>query len=76
MTPKSQANTPRPLPVIPTISIFYYFLTLKKYHANKYVFLSLNRIMRIYSNVYDCAITINYYEDKYLSAFLHTLSIQ
>ena len=29
--------------------------------------------MRIYSNAYDCAITINYYGDKYLSVFLHTL---
>ena len=55
---------------IPTKSIFNYFLTLKKYHANKYTFLSLNRIMRIYSNAYNCAIYLK------LLVFLHALSIQ
>ena len=53
MTPKSQAKNETPIPAIP---IFNYFLTLKRYHANKYTILSFNRIMRIYSNVYDCAI--------------------
>ena len=40
---------------------------------NKYTILSLNRIMRLYSNVYDYAIyAINYYEDKYfISLFAH-----
>ena len=32
MTPKSQAKNETPIPAIP---IFNYFLTLKKYHANK-----------------------------------------
>ena len=49
MTPKSQAKEK----TIPEIPIFNYFLTLKKYHANKYTILSFNRIMRIYSNVYN-----------------------
>ena len=40
---------------------------------NKYTILSLNRIMRFYSNVYDYAVyTLNYYEDKYfISLFAH-----
>ena len=64
--PKSQANkTP-----VPTIPIFNYFLTLKKYHANKYTILSFNRIMRIYSNVYNYAIYLK------LLVFLRALSIQ
>ena len=41
MTPKFQAKNKTPVPAIP---IFNYFLTLKKYHANKYTFLSINRI--------------------------------
>ena len=53
MTPKSQAKNEIPIPTIP---IFNYFLTLKKYHANKYTILSFNRIMRIYSNVYNYTI--------------------
>ena len=53
MTPKSQAKNKTPIPTIP---IFNYFLTLKKYHANKYTSLSFNRIMRIYSNVYNYAV--------------------
>ena len=44
ITPKSQAKNKSPFPQIP---IFNYFLTLKKYHANKYTFLSLNCIVRI-----------------------------
>ena len=64
--PKSQAKKP-PISAIP---IFNYFLTLKKYHANKYTFLSLNRIMRIYSNVYNYAIYLK------LLVFLRALSIQ
>ena len=38
---------------ISAIPIFSYFLTLKKYHANKYTILSSNCIKRIYSNVYN-----------------------
>ena len=53
MTPKSQAKNKQPISTIP---IFNYFLTLKKYRANKYMTLSFNCIMRIYSNVYHCAI--------------------
>ena len=57
---------------IPAIPIFNYFLTLKKYHANKYMILSFNRIMRIYSDVYDCAMYTLNYEDKYfISIFAH-----
>ena len=67
ITPKSQAKNKSPFPQIP---IFNYFLTLKKYHANKYTFLSLNCIVRIYSNVYNCAIYIK------LLVFLRILSIQ
>ena len=55
---------------ISAIPIFNYFLTLKKYHANKYTFLSLNRIMRICSNVYNYAIYLK------LLVFLRALSIQ
>ena len=55
MTPKSQPKIP-PSPPIFTIPIFNYFFTLKKYHANKFTILSFNCIMRIYSNVYNCAI--------------------
>ena len=44
IAPKSQAKNKSPFPQIP---IFNYFLTLKKYHANKYTFLSLNCIVRI-----------------------------
>ena len=36
MTPKSQAKKYNPILEIP---IFDYFLTLKKYHANKYTIL-------------------------------------
>ena len=59
--------------IISTIPIFNHFLTLKKYHANKYTILSFNCIIRLYSNVYDYAIcTLNYYEDKYfISLFAH-----
>ena len=46
------------------------------YHVNKYMILSLNRIMRLYSNAYDYAIyTLDYYEN-YLLVFLRTLSIK
>ena len=43
------------------------------YHRNKYTILSLNRIMRLYSNVCDYDIyTLNYYEDNYfVSLFAH-----
>ena len=41
---------------ISAIPIFSYFLTLKKYHVNKYTVLSFNCIMRIYTNVYNYAI--------------------
>ena len=41
---------------IPAILIFNYFLNLRKYYENKYTFLSLNRVMRICSNVYNYAI--------------------
>ena len=39
----------------------------------KYTILSLNRIVRLYSNAYDYAIyTLNYYEDKYfIKLFSH-----
>ena len=37
MTPKSQAKKLNPISTIP---IFSYFLTLKKYHANKYTILN------------------------------------
>ena len=53
MTPKSQAKNKTPILTIP---IFNYFLTLKKYHANKCTTLSFNRTMRIYSNVYNYTI--------------------
>ena len=64
MTPKSQAKNKTPFPQYP---FFNYFLTLKRYHANKYTILSFNWIMRIYSNVY--AIYLK------LLVFLHVLSI-
>ena len=67
MMPKSQVKIKLPIPTIP---IFNYFLNLKRYHASKYTFLSLNRIMRIYSNVYNCAICPK------LLVFLRALSIQ
>ena len=51
IAPKSQAKNP-----ISAIPIFNYFLTLKRYNANKYTILSFNCIMRIYSNVYNYAI--------------------
>ena len=41
MMPKSQAKNKTPIPAIPILN---YFLTLKKCHANKYTFLSVNRI--------------------------------
>ena len=66
MTPKSQAKN-KTLSAIP---IFNYFLTLKRYHANKYTILSFNCIMRIYSNVYNYAIYLK------LLAFLRALSMQ
>ena len=52
ITPKSQAKNKTPIPTIP---IFNYFLTLKRYHVRKYTILSFNCIMRIYSNVYNYA---------------------
>ena len=63
MAPKSQAKIKPSFPQYPFLTIF---LTLKKYHANKYTILSC-------SNVYDYAIcTLNYYEDKYfISLFAH-----
>ena len=65
MTPKSLAK----IKTLFLLLIFNYFLTLKKYHANKYTFLSLNRIIRIYSNVYNYAIYLK------LLVFLRALSI-
>ena len=60
MAPKSQAKIKPSFPQYPFLTIF---LTLKKYHANKYTILSC-------SNVYDYAIcTLNYYEDKYFISF-------
>ena len=53
MAPKSQAKFKPPIPVIP---IFNHFLTIKRYYGNKYMILSLNRIMKLYSNVYDYVI--------------------
>ena len=53
MAPKSQAKFKTPIPVIP---IFNHFLTIKRYYGNKYMILSLNRIMKLYSNVYDYVI--------------------
>ena len=41
MTPTSQAKNKIPVPTIPILN---HFLTLKKYHANKYTILSFNRI--------------------------------
>ena len=55
---------------IPDIPIFNYFLTLKSIMQTNIHFLSLNRIMRIYSNVYNYAIYLK------LLVFLHSLSIQ
>ena len=52
ITPKSQGKNKTPIPTIPT---FNYFLTLKRYHARKYMILNFNCIMRIYSNVYNYA---------------------
>ena len=70
MTPTSQAKNKIPVPTIPILN---HFLTLKKYHANKYTILSFNCIIRFYSNVYDYALcTLDYYEDKYfISLFPH-----
>ena len=51
MMPKSQAKKKKSIPAIP---IFNYFLTPTKYHASKYTFLSLNHMMRVYRNKYDC----------------------
>ena len=70
ITPKSQEKNKTQIPTIP---IFNYFLTLKRYHARKYKILSFNCIMRIYSNV-DTLDTLNYHEDKYLLVYLRTLS--
>ena len=53
MTAKSQAKNKTPFL---QYQFFFFFLTLKKYHANKYAILSFNRIMRIYCNVYNFAI--------------------
>ena len=67
MAPKSQAKIKPSFPQYPFLTIF---LTLKKYHANKYTILNFNRIIRLYRNVYDYAIcTLNYYEDKYFISF-------
>ena len=41
MTPKYQAKIKPPFPQYPFCKLF---LTLKKYHANKYTILSLNHI--------------------------------
>ena len=60
MASKSKAKIKPSFPQYPFLTIF---LTLKKYHANKYTILSC-------SNVYDYAIcTLNYYEDKYFISF-------
>ena len=48
-----------------------YFLTLKKYHVNKCTFLSLNPIMRIYSNAYNCAIYLKLL--VFFARFKHTV---
>ena len=70
MASKSKAKIKPSFPQYPFLTIF---LTLKKYHANKYTILNFNRIIRLYRNVYDYAIcTLNYYEDKYfISLFVH-----
>ena len=68
MTPKSQEKIKPQFLQYPFLTIF---LTLKKHHTNKYTFLSLNHIMRIYSNVHNCAIYI-----KLLVFFSLALSIQ
>ena len=62
LTPKSQAKKYSPIPAIPILN---YFLTLKKHHANKYIILSSNCIMRIYNYVI-------YYK---LLVFLRSLNI-
>ena len=62
MTPKSQANNETP---IPTITIFNYFLTLKKFHTKKYTILSFIRIMRYIVMYIITLYTLNYYGDKY-----------
>ena len=67
MMPKSEAKNKIPFPQYPYLTIF---LTLKKYHANKYTILSFNCIIRIYSNVYNYAIYLK------LLVFLRALSIQ
>ena len=53
MTPNSQAKFKPPILAIP---IFNHFLTIKRYYGNKYLVLSLNRIMKLYSNMYDYVI--------------------
>ena len=65
MTPKPQAKNKTLFLQYPFLTIF---LALNKYHANKYIFLSLNHI--IYSNVYNYAIYLK------LLVFLRALSIQ
>ena len=54
--PKSEAKNKTLFLQYPFLTIFNPFLTLKKYHGNKYTILSFNCIMRIYSNVYNYAI--------------------
>ena len=56
MTAKSQAKNKTPFLQYQFFFFIFFFLTLKKYHVNKYAILSFNRIMRIYCNVYNFAI--------------------
>ena len=58
MMPKSQAKIKPSFLQYPFLTIF----NPKKYHVNKYTILSFNRIIKLYSNVYDYVIyTLNYY---------------
>ena len=66
MMPKFQAKNKTPFLQYPFLN---YFLPLKKHHANKYTFLSLNPIMRICSNLCNYAIYLK------LLVFLRALSI-
>ena len=54
ITPKSHAKNKTPF--LQYQFLIFFFLTLKKYQENKYAILSFNLIMRIYCNVYNCAI--------------------
>ena len=51
-------------------------LTLKKYRANKYTILSLKRIMRIYSNVYNYVICPQIIMRLYSNAYNYAVYLQ